>query len=296
MSGRVAITVVCAVAASFSYALSNVLQQSEAEKVASEHALRLGLLARLARRPRWVVGIAADVGGYVFEALALAAGAVVLVEPILSTALLLSLFLGAAINKRRVGRTSWLAAAVLAAGVALFVNQVSPTGGRSTAPPRLWLLAGVPLVAIVVVCISAARVTSRSTRAALLGAGAGIAFGVSALLTKGFVHFLGEGVFGWIGHWEPYALAVCSIGGLVLSQSAFQTGSLGAALGGEQVMQPLVGVALGVGLLNEDVGTAGLLQRLAIVVAMVALVWGVVTLAQVEHQSMAPAAVPLPEP
>ena len=296
MSGRVAITVVCAVAASFSYALSNVLQQSEAEKVASEHALRLGLLARLARRPRWVVGIAADVGGYVFEALALAAGAVVLVEPILSTALLLSLFLGAAINKRRVGRTSWLAAAVLAAGVALFVNQVSPTGGRSTAPPRLWLLAGVPLVAIVAVCISAARVTSRSTRAALLGAGAGIAFGVSALLTKGFVHFLGEGVFGWIGHWEPYALAVCSIGGLVLSQSAFQTGSLGAALGGEQVMQPLVGVALGVGLLNEDVGTSGLLQRLAIVVAVVALIWGVVTLAQVEHQSMAPAAVPLPEP
>ena len=296
MSGRVAITVVCAVAASFSYALSNVLQQSEAEKVASEHALRLGLLARLARRPRWVVGIAADVGGYVFEALALAAGAVVLVEPILSTALLLSLFLGAAINKRRVGRTSWLAAAVLAAGVALFVNQVSPTGGRSTAPPRLWLLAGVPLVAIVAVCISAARVTSRSTRAALLGAGAGIAFGVSALLTKGFVHFLVEGVFGWIGHWEPYTLAVCSIGGLVLSQSAFQTGSLGAALGGEQVMQPLVGVALGVGLLNEDVGTAGLLQRLAIVVAMVALVWGVVTLAQVEHQNMATAAVPLPEP
>jgi len=129
-----------------------------------------------------------------------------------------------------------------------------------------------------VVCISAARVTSRSTRAALLGAGAGIAFGVSALLTKGFVHFLGEGVFGWIGHWEPYALAVCSIGGLVLSQSAFQTGSLGAALGGEQVMQPLVGVALGVGLLNEDVGTAGLLQRLAIVVAMVAALTTVGTL------------------
>ena len=119
-------------------------------------------------------------------------------------------------------------------------------------------------------------------RSETLRSALGRAWRVSALLTKGFVHFLGEGVFGWIGHWEPYALAVCSIGGLVLSQSAFQTGSLGAALGGEQVMQPLVGVALGVGLLNEDVGTAGLLQRLAIVVAMVALVWGVVTLAQVD--------------
>jgi hypothetical protein len=296
LSGRIAITVACAVAASFSYALSNVLQQSEAERVASEHALRLGLLARLARRPRWLVGIAADVGGYVFEALALAAGAVVLVEPILSTALLLSLFLGAVLNKRRVGRSSWLAAVALAAGVALFLNQVSPTGGRATAPPRLWLLTGVPLLAIVAVCIGAARVTSGPTRAALLGAGAGVAFGASAVLTKGFVHFLGDGVFAWVGHWEPYALAVCSIGGLVLSQSAFQTGSLGAALGGEQVMQPLTGVALGVGLLNEEVGTTGLLQPLAIAVALVALVWGVVTLAQVEHQTMATTAVRVPDP
>jgi hypothetical protein len=296
LSGRVAITVACAVAASFSYALSNVLQQSEAEQVASEHALRLGLLARLARRPRWVVGMAADVGGYAFEALALAAGAVVLVEPILSTALLLSLFLGAAINKRRVGRSSWLAAVALAAGVALFLNQVSPTGGRVTAPLRLWLLSGVPLLAIVTVCIGGARVTSGSTRAALLGAGAGVAFGASAVLTKGFVHFLGDGVFAWVNHWEPYALAVCSIGGLVLSQSAFQTGSLGAALGGEQVMQPLTGVALGVGLLNEKVGTAGLLQPLAIAVAIVALVWGVVTLAQVEYQGTAATSATVPEP
>jgi drug/metabolite transporter (DMT)-like permease len=240
--------------------------------------------------------MAADVGGYVFEALALAAGAVVLVEPILSTALLLSLFLGAVLNKRRVGRSSWLAAAALAAGVALFLNQVSPTGGRATAPLRLWLLTGVPLLAVLAVCIGAARLTSGSTRAALLGAGAGVAFGASAVLTKGFVHFLGDGVFAWVGHWEPYALAVCSIGGLVLSQSAFQTGSLGAALGGEQVMQPLTGVALGVGLLNEEVGTAGLLQPLAIAVSMVALVWGVVTLAQVEHQGMAAKAVPAPEP
>jgi hypothetical protein len=207
---------------------------------------------------------------------------VVLVEPILSTALLLSLFLGAVINKRRVGRSSWLAAAALAAGVALFLNQVSPTGGRATAPPRLWLLTGVPLLAIVAVCIGAARVTSGPTRAALLGAGAGVAFGASAVLTKGFVHFLGDGV--------------CSIGGLVLSQSAFQTGSLGAALGGEQVMQPLTGVALGVGLLNEDVGTTGLLQPLAIAVALVALVWAVVTLAQVEQRNIATTAVRVPDP
>ena len=110
---------------------------------------------------------------------------------------------------------------------------------------------------------------------------------------EGVRPFPRDGVFARVGHWEPYALALSSIGGLVLSQSAFQTGSLGAALGGEQVMQPLTGVALGVGLLNEEVGTTGLLQPLAIAVA---LVGGVVTLAQVEQRSIATTAAPVPEP
>jgi hypothetical protein len=141
LSGRVAITVACAVAASFSYALSNVLQQSEAEQVASEHALRLGLLPRLARRPRWLVGMGADVGGYVFEALALAAGAVVLVEPILSTSLLLSLFLGAVLNKRRVGASlpngscRRLASSVYMLIVKHEASVRAPSGKSSLPPP-----------------------------------------------------------------------------------------------------------------------------------------------------------------
>ena len=172
------------------YALSNVLQQSEAEQVASKHAMRLGLLARLARRPRWLVGIAADVGGYVFEALALAAGAVVLVEPILSTALLLSLFLGAAINKRHVGRLV-VGRRRRARGRRGTVRQIGVRrpGGHATA------------LAVVVTGRSAAarrrrglyrwgscHVGAQPARA-LLGAGTGVAFGVTALLTKGFVHF-----------------------------------------------------------------------------------------------------------
>src|SRR5438132_2678262 len=56
-------------------------------------------------RSRWLVGLGADVGGYVFEALALGTGTLVLVEPILACSLLLSLFLGWAINRRHVSRS-----------------------------------------------------------------------------------------------------------------------------------------------------------------------------------------------
>ncbi|MGO9874008.1 MAG: DMT family transporter [Acidimicrobiia bacterium] len=284
--GRLGIAVTCAVAAALSYALSNVLQQHEAEQVAEEKTLKIGLLAQLARRPRWLFGMGADVGGYVFEAIALGTGTLVLVEPILATSLLLSLFLGASINRRHIDRAGWAAAVVLAFGVSLFLLVVAPTRGAELATTRSWLIAAPPIIGFVTICVLAARAASGSNRAAFLGLGAGALFGTSAVLTKAFVHYLGGGAFNWVSHWEPYALAVTSITGLVLAQSAFQTGGLAAAVGAEQVMQPLTGVALGVGLLNEKLGLSGSLAAIVLIGALVAMLWGVLTLARVEHSDM----------
>ena len=94
----------CALVAAMSYGISNVLQQHEAEQIAESETLRLGFLGRLARRPRWLVGIGADVGGYVFEALAIGLGTLVVVEPIMATSLLASLFFGALIHHRVITR------------------------------------------------------------------------------------------------------------------------------------------------------------------------------------------------
>src|SRR6478735_8603328 len=111
-TNHVGLAVLCSVAAAFSYGLSNVLQTHEAEQIAQDETLKLGLLRKLAHRPRWVIGMGADVGGYVFEALALGVGTLVLVQPILSTSLLLSLFLGGAINGHHISRSGWIAACV----------------------------------------------------------------------------------------------------------------------------------------------------------------------------------------
>ena len=284
--GRLGIAVTYAVVAAFSYALSNVLQQHEAEQLAEDQTLKLGLLAKLAHRPRWLVGMGADVGGFVFEAVALGTGTLVLVEPILATSLLLSLFLGAVISHHHINRAGWAAAVVLAVGVSLFLMIVAPTRGADLAPNHSWLVAAPPIILFVLVCVVAARSASGSNRAALLGLAAGALFGVSAVLTKAFVHYLGGGIFNWVSHWEPYALAVSSITGLVLSQSAFQTGGLAAAVAAEQVMQPLTGVALGVGLLDEKLGLVGAFEKFALIAALCSMLWGVLTLARVEHESM----------
>jgi drug/metabolite transporter (DMT)-like permease len=295
-TNHVGLAVVCSVAAAFSYGLSNVLQTHEAEQLSQDETLKLGILRKLAHRPRWVVGIGADVGGYVFEALALGIGTLVLVQPILSTSLLLSLFLGGAINGRHISRSGWIAACVLAIGVAVFLYMVAPTEGIQVASNRSWLIAAPPIIAFVLGAIALARITSGSARAAFLGIGAGTLFGTSAVLTKAFVHYLSGGIFNWVLHWEPYALAVSSITGLVLAQSAFQTGGLAAAVSAEQVMQPLTGVALGVGLLDERLELSGPIGTVVVGAALIAMLGGVLMLARVENPDFENPAIVSPPP
>ena len=281
--GRLGIAVTCAVVAAFSYALSNVLQQHEAEQIPEDKTLKLGLLAQLAHRPRWLVGMGADVGGYVFEALALGTGTLVLVEPILATSLLLSLFLGAVINRRHVDRAGWTAAVVLAFGVSVFLFVVAPTRGPTSRRPAR---GSSPLRRSSASCSCASR--PRGLRPDRAGRRSSVSRPArcsarSAVLTKAFVHYLGGGVLNWVPHWEPYALAVSSITGLVLAQSAFQTGGLAVVVGAEQVMQPLTGVAFGVGLLDERLGISGSVATITLIAALAAMLWGVLTLARVEH-------------
>jgi hypothetical protein len=276
----------CAMVAATSYGISNVLQQHEAEQIAESETLKLGFLARLAQRPRWLVGMGADVGGYVFEALAIGIGTLVVVEPIMATSLLASLFFGALINHRVITAADWLAAVVFGVGLSVFLMLVRPSHGDDVASTSAWIVAAPLIVGFVLVCVALARARSGAWRAMFLGLGAGTLFGTSALLTRAFVHYLGNGIFDWVPHWEPYALAVSSITGLLLAQSAFQTGSLATAVSAEQIMQALTGAALGVGMLNEQVQVAGVVWGGFLIAAVIAMVWGVHALAVAEEETV----------
>jgi len=294
MSGQVAIATVLALVTALCYAISNVLELLEAEKVPDEYSMKLGLLLRLVKKPRWLLGLGADFGGYIFHAAALGLAAVVFVEPILATGILMSLFIGSRFVHRPVLRSDWVAAAVLSGGLALFLYEVSPTGGVQIARTREWLIAGPSALAAILVCLMFGRSTSGPPRAVFFGIAAGIAFGVSALLTKALVHYLGRGIFGWVPHWEPYALAVAAIGGVIVAQSALQTGALGAAVGATESMSVISGSLFGLFLLNERVGVHTAFELFAVVISIVAILAGIVKLSQSEERLMGGPAAPAP--
>jgi drug/metabolite transporter (DMT)-like permease len=90
-----------------------------------------------------------------------------------------------------------------------------------------------------------------SMTAAVYGTVAGMLFGLSAALTKPTLDFLHESIGTMLSHWEPYVLALAGVLGFVLQQVSLGTGRLAPSVATVSVANPLVGILLGVLLLDE---------------------------------------------
>jgi hypothetical protein len=173
---------------------------------------------------------------------------------------------------------------VLFAGLATFLYEVPPRGGRDLVPFARWVIAGPAIAGSMLACVVGARISRGPARALLLGVAASIAFATSAVLTKAFVHYLGKGIFAWAPHWEPYAMAVVIITGFIAMQSSFQTGHLAASVAGLQAPGPVVAVVLGIGLLDETVTVNTIAQITLVVASLTAVVCAIVVLANAESR------------
>jgi drug/metabolite transporter (DMT)-like permease len=251
------------------FALASTAQQRSAQDVPDEAARGPRLILALLRRPLWWAGTLGDTGGYVAQAAALGLGSLVLVQPLLVTSLLFALPLAARWSGRRLTRPDWVWAVLLAAALAVFVLTGDPTAGADRAGAARWLPAGVVLVVVGGACLLLAATRRGTTRALLLAVATGLAYGLSAALTKGVVSLLDDGPVALLTSWETYALVVTLVGGTLLQQSAFQAGALAASLPAVTVAEPVVAVALGLTVLGEQVHADG--AEWALIAALVAV-------------------------
>jgi len=130
-----------------------------------------------------------------------------------------------------------------------------------------------------VLCVLGARIWSGPVSAVLLVSGA--LWGLFAVLTKGVVDRLDDGIWALLRTPELYAWALVAIAGTAWQQSSFRAGSLTASLPTMTVTEPLVGSVLGIVVLGETLrpGDAG---WLTLAVAIVVMVVSTVALARGE--------------
>lgn len=252
-----ALVVAAALAGAVFTAIGIVVRQRATMDVPADRGVSTLMLNTLLRRPLWWIGTGAAVTGYAFQAVALTYGSLILVAPLLVSALLFALPLSAWQSHRKVTGSEWGWALLLTGSLAVFVSlaRTEPGDYEGSGRDAVWV-AGLSLVVVAVLLLLTRRVTGWR-RALALAFCVGILFGVVAVLTKIDTHLLiSEGLERVWTSPVNYALIVVAVAATLLQQSAFHAGSLQASVPAMLVLEPLVAVLLGSVVLGEhlDVG------------------------------------------
>ncbi len=259
-------------------AVGFVLQQRAAEQEPPSLRLSPRLLVDLAQRPRWLLGIAAMVGGQVLGAVSFGFGPVALVEPLLASNLLFALPMTALYHHRRMRVSDFLGALTLVAGLTAFVVAGQPAGGSPRSAGVLgWSITFAALVAVVLLLVALQRRLGPVASAGVLATGAGLIFGTQDTVTQAADALIARGLAPLLVSWVPYTILVLAVSGLLLTQSAFSAAPLSASLPPLTMAEPLMGIALGIMLYGEQVRTSPL-ALVGQVLGLAAVVGGIIVL------------------
>jgi drug/metabolite transporter (DMT)-like permease len=257
-----------------------VLQQRAAEQAPTSHFLHLRLLGDLVRKPRWLMGVAAMVGGQLASAWVLGHLRLSIAEPILASNLIFALILAGLLSRQRATRTELIGAVILSAGVAALALTRAPKSAEvSFGSFAYWpAAAGVGLMAYGLA--RAGRRRSDGQRATLTGIAAGLVFGISDALTRYTVQLLSaHPLTALLTSWPVYCLVAAGFAGFLLMESSFNAGPLHASLPGIAAAEPVSGILLGIVVFGDPVFVSpGMLALRA--AGLAALVIGVILVAR----------------
>jgi drug/metabolite transporter (DMT)-like permease len=278
------IAIVLALVSAFAFATSTVVQHRAATTVGEAHGGGpVALFLRLLRTPAWLLGQGAAVVGFVLHGAALRFGPVILVQPLLSGGLVLTLALGALVDRRHPGRPlpsrrQWVGAVIVVVGLLIFLRSSHPRHGAPTGRPVVLLIAGA---AALLAALGAAwwrRQPDRPHKALALGIAAGCGFGITGALLKQVVR---NPPTDWHTIWPLLLMIAVGATSIVLAQSAYQAGALIESLPSLTVLEPVVAVAVASRAYGEHLH-AGWMHHVGQGAGLVLLATGVVMIARAE--------------
>ncbi|WP_327242215.1 hypothetical protein [Streptomyces sp. NBC_01320] len=208
-------------------------------------------LTTVVRRPRWLAGLVLFAAGAVLHVNALRLAPLTVVQPAGVLGIVASVLWGLRTRGARLRRgTGWALAAILvgAGSFAVLAALVTVSVPVTTAAQ---IQAGAGVCAVVAVCLLSGRLFNGRSRCLVLGMGGGAAYGYTSLLTRAATEqYAAQGVTaGLLG--TLAGLAVTVLAGFWLVQHAHASGPPEITVASLTLVDPMVAVAIGVGLLGE---------------------------------------------
>jgi hypothetical protein len=242
-----------AVCAALCNALTTIFQRLGVE-TAPENAERgLKLLRHVMRRPIWYLGLVAMVGSFGFQATALGFGGLTVVQPLMVSelvflVLILRVWFGTPLGWREASGT-----VLTVAGLASFLAMTNAGGGTTFPTTSGWIIVICACAGGVGICVACTGLSSsRPWRSAWFGSAAAISFSLSAAFTKATTILFANGFWQIFTYWEPYAIVVAGLAGLILTQDAFRAGPITASQATLTIVDPIVSIVIGVGLFDDE--------------------------------------------
>jgi drug/metabolite transporter (DMT)-like permease len=280
------LAVVFALAAALANAV-NLMTQHKASISAPKRVKGWRLALYLPRQPLWLLGVAAAVGSFVFQALALHNGPMSVVQPLLITELVFTLVLRRVWIHQDAARAAWASVTVVCVALAVFLAVGEPTGGHPYPAANQWLSAGLVFGGAIAVLTLLGLRGSPARRAATLAA-AGLTASLEASFLKTATQTLSvSGGGGMLTAWPVYAFIAATITGAVLQQGALHVGPLSVSQPLLVIIDPFASIILSVWLFGERFTNSP--AKLAIaVVAFGVIAAGVVMLTRTAPQDLTP--------
>jgi len=281
------LAVVFALAASMANAI-NLLTQHKASIGAPRRVKGWRLALYLPRQPLWLLGVAAAVGSFVFQALALHNGPMSVVQPLLVTELVFVLVLRRVWIHQDVARAAWTSVSVVCVTLAVFLAVGEPTGGHPFPAAKQWLSAGLVFGGAIAVLTLLGLRGAPARRAAVLAAATGLTAALEASFLKTAAQTLSvSGVGGMLTDWPVYAFIAATITSALLQQGALHVGPLSVSQPILVITDPFASIILSVWLFGEYFTDSPAKVAIA-AVAFAVMAAGVTMLTRTAPQDLAP--------
>jgi hypothetical protein len=278
----VAVLLACAAAAVFAAGTS---LQHRAASIIPELGTSAPGLPRLARKPGWLLGIGLSGAAFVLHAAALRQGSLSIVQPVVVSAIVFAVFIRAALDRRLPAPKELAWATFTWAGLALFIAALPSGTAQHTADDgtaRIFFVGGIVITDIAVLLAQTTTIPAR--RGLLLGAAAGVLFGLIAGLVKVLIAQTGIGMPAVLGQWTLWGILILGAGALLLNQLAYQAARLSVTMPVLNMVDVLVAIGFGSAVFGER-HLISLARLIAEVAGLVAMGIGVWRLAQLQDLS-----------
>lgn len=272
---------ICALCAAACYGAGPLIQALAARQTEAGSGLGLGLLARLVRNKLWLAGVATDLGGFGFEAVALALAPAAFVTPLLLFDIVVLALLASRVVKERMTGLGYAGVAVVITGGVLltvaFATSHHKVGREARVSEQLGL--AVVVAASALVAVLAGRMRPNGASTAVMAGAAGISYAVATLCTRQISLSLREhSIWHQLATPAPYLLAVAALLSLSLLSRALQAGAAIVAVPVTSAFAALLPAAAGLVIFDEKLPSGwGLVT---FILALALLVAGLVMLAR----------------